>query len=556
MAESETPKANPELLLALVHDAYAGKVVLPEFQRSFVWTREQVEELLISILNGYFIGTFLIIDTDSSSPIFPYRLVDGIESINDNASSKNHTTIRLVLDGQQRLTSVVYALYEPKIPLKTAKNPYRFYLRLEPLLEGKTEEAVEGVSLADRRRLSEFDGLVKDYKAIPFSLLLDPNTFYKWLYSQQTFLRSDTQKDTVASIFRRFQNFMVPVVSLPRETNKGNIVNIFEKINSTGTPLSLFDLAVAQLYTKGIKLRRLWNDFIKQNREAKDYVDNDFPLKVIALLDGRETKRGILLEIVEKMAAERFKELWDTAVASLEEALRRLKSTQGGYGAFSKKWVPYKTLLAPLAALIAEIKKIKGGAAAYSKLDVWYWASVLTARYDSAVDSTTYRDFKDICTWIKGGPAPTWIQNIPTVLEDMDLKGVDEQRSAIYRGLMCLVVLKGAKDFINGQAADITECQVDHIFPRDVFGNHPHVDSILNKTLISSNQDKGAKKPSEYLPSILEKHGSDESNVKETFSTHLISETAYEAMWRDDFDTFLEERRKTFLEEIMRRLSQ
>ncbi|MCX8025666.1 MAG: DUF262 domain-containing protein [Thermanaerothrix sp.] len=46
-------------------------MVLLEFQRSFVWTREDTEELLVSILQGYFIGTFLILDTPPERAIFP-----------------------------------------------------------------------------------------------------------------------------------------------------------------------------------------------------------------------------------------------------------------------------------------------------------------------------------------------------------------------------------------------------------------------------------------------------------------------------------------------------
>jgi len=118
-----------------------------------------------------------------------------------------------------------------------------------------------------------------------------------------------------------------------------------------------------------------------------------------------------------------------------------------------------------------------------------------------------------------------------------------------------MVVLKGARDFINRQVANLMKCQDDHIFPRDVFGKHPYIDCILNRTLISTNQVKGAKRPSEYLPLVLREHGGDEAKVKQTLETHLISEAAYEAMWRDDFDSFLEERKKSFLEEIRGKLS-
>jgi uncharacterized protein with ParB-like and HNH nuclease domain len=58
-----------------LEDAFDGKVVIPEFQRSFVWAREDIEELLLSILQGYFLGTFLMLDTPTDRPMLPFRSV-------------------------------------------------------------------------------------------------------------------------------------------------------------------------------------------------------------------------------------------------------------------------------------------------------------------------------------------------------------------------------------------------------------------------------------------------------------------------------------------------
>lgn len=78
MHDKETPKANPENLLKIVQEAYEAKVVVPEFQRSFVWERNDIQELLTSILQGYFVGSFLMLDTPSSKPMFPFRTIEGL----------------------------------------------------------------------------------------------------------------------------------------------------------------------------------------------------------------------------------------------------------------------------------------------------------------------------------------------------------------------------------------------------------------------------------------------------------------------------------------------
>lgn len=142
MNSIETPKANPERLLAIVKDAYEGKVVVPEFQRSFVWERRDIQELLTSILQGYFIGTFLMLDTPASNPMFPFRLIEGLEQVSNQAYFNNHSTVRLVLDGQQRITSVFYGLYGPDIPLRNSKYPHKFYLLLDAALNGDLEDVV------------------------------------------------------------------------------------------------------------------------------------------------------------------------------------------------------------------------------------------------------------------------------------------------------------------------------------------------------------------------------------------------------------------------------
>ena len=203
MNRVEMPKANPENLLSLVRDAYSGKVVLPEFQRSFVWGREDIEELLISILQGYFIGTFLILDAQPERTLFPYRFVEGLEEVNPAAKQANHSTIRLILDGQQRITSLFYVLYEPNIPLRNSRNPYRFFLRIDSLMEGNIEDAVCGISLADQRRISEMQQMEAEGKAIKISIFRESNKFYQWLYSEQKVI--DTYgKDILQSIMKDF----------------------------------------------------------------------------------------------------------------------------------------------------------------------------------------------------------------------------------------------------------------------------------------------------------------------------------------------------------------
>lgn len=543
----EPPKANPENLLTLVEDAYRGKVVLPEFQRSFVWTRENIEELLVSILQGYFVGTFLILDAPSKRTVFPFRMVEGLEKINPTAIHNHPETIRLVLDGQQRLTSLFYVLHEPEIPLGNSRYPYQFFLRLDSVMDGDPDDAVYGISCADRQRLSAMQNLVEKDEAIRFSLFRDSSRFYHWLYHSRL---QENERDIVEGFYHRFAHFLIPVVSISPEVGEENIINIFERINRTGISLSLFDLVSARLYLKGINLRELWKQFQKHNEALAKLIKPEFVLKVIVLLEGKEVRKSTLLDVIDGLEKNRFEKHWEKACALLIKAYQRITSPDG-YGAVAQRWIPYSTMLVPLAVLLNHVEEKHGGENMYRKVDRWYWGSVFAQHYDQAVDTTTYRDVNEIKRWLEDGNCPAWLENL-RVEQHIDLESIEDQRSAIYRGLICLIVRAGARDFINGQPASLKECQDDHIFPKSRFKSEPQINCILNRTLISSesNKIKSDKRPSTFLPLFLEKHGGNPERLRATLESHLISEEAQKAMEADDFHGFIESRKRSFLGEI------
>ena len=94
-------------IIDLVKRAYEGRLVLPDFQRDFVWTRQDIEELIKSLLENVFIGVLLIQKVDNpENPPFKVTTVKGVPP------EKMHPE-ELILDGQQRITSLFYAMYSP-----------------------------------------------------------------------------------------------------------------------------------------------------------------------------------------------------------------------------------------------------------------------------------------------------------------------------------------------------------------------------------------------------------------------------------------------------------
>ena len=125
-------KTDKTKLLSLIDRAQRGEIVLPQFQRNFVWSRDDIADLLLSIMKGYFIGSFLFLNADKDNNPFGIRTLAGIEV---NEDDLNNRLDLLVLDGQQRLTAINYALTAPNIPVKWAKYPYRFFLNVMKLLK-------------------------------------------------------------------------------------------------------------------------------------------------------------------------------------------------------------------------------------------------------------------------------------------------------------------------------------------------------------------------------------------------------------------------------------
>src|ERR1700733_4983396 len=93
------------LLKNMLEQANDNLLVLPDFQRDFVWKPSDVTKLLASLLNGYPIGGLLFME---SPEIYGQRPLDGV-TLSPESRPKSDT--RLVLDGQQRMTSCYRAFY-------------------------------------------------------------------------------------------------------------------------------------------------------------------------------------------------------------------------------------------------------------------------------------------------------------------------------------------------------------------------------------------------------------------------------------------------------------
>jgi len=516
----------------LVKGVLRGEVVLPDFQRSFTWEPEEIRELLVSLLGGYFIGTMLILETVREDSPFALRFIEGAKKVNENIEIQS--LIKIILDGQQRTTAIFYALYEPNIPLKGRKNPYSYFLNLEKALNEEWDEAVIGVSKSDKKKLRE---LKEKEFIIPFKKLVDRKEIHEQFKNHPKF-------SEIYELIDKFLKRPIHIIKLQRNIQLDKIAETFERINRIGKPLSLFDLLSARLYKHDINLRKL----LKETKERYEFASNvkeEYILRTIALIRRRELKAKEILSLNH----ENFEDDWNKAVKSLQKAYERITDIRDGYGAFDfSKWVPYTPMIVPLAALIHYLESQgKENPKNYAKIDKWYWISVFANRYDQGANTTSFKDYKALIEWIEeDSKIPSFVNKFN--ISDVDL-GVNKQSSATYRGVMNLITLSGALDFQTGQPPQFNQEKVqdDHIFPKSKFETNK-INLIYNRTLITTNASKGNKLPSLYFKERIEEYGKEK--LKNILATHLIPADAIDDLLSDNIESFLEKRKKTILEKI------
>ncbi|MEI7822129.1 MAG: DUF262 domain-containing protein [Verrucomicrobiota bacterium] len=535
-------------LVGLVEQAYEGKICLPDFQRDFVWPPDQIADLLRSILRGYFVGSLLLLRCDRDKPPFSPTLLRGAKSIYSETKPE-----LLLLDGQQRLTSLIYALTSPDLPLKGTKLRRWFFIDLD-LLSGDSDND-DIVIERSKRDIDDLHSSAAQYQRhlLPCTVLLRPADFYKWRDGFEDWVRANQPEKE--SVFRnewrqawqktvdRVQNFEVPLVELPRVAEDdvdamGRVCAIFEKLNSTGVDLSVYDLLTARLYRSKIALHKLWDEACDNNPLLAEWSGgkadtNKFGvlvLRTLALLRDLDPKPKMLISL----NPEGFENDWRRAARAMNRALEIATAIHDdGMGVFHRDWLPNFGLLPVLAALRAVIEEKNLGESERRQVRQWYWCSVFLERFSSAVESKSRKDYSEFHRqWFSGGPRPTVFEEARRIASaEFSIRSATSNASGIYCAVFCLLAKQGARDWQRGEHIELQSLQDHHIFPKDYLKRHgiapgDRTNTVVNRTLIAdqTNNKIRAKAPADYLLStdifsaapatLLSAHFVDESGLE------------------------------------------
>ena len=533
-------KTFPISLKSLLDDAGNGKIQLPDFQRGWVWDDDRIRGLLASISRGFPVGAIMTLQAGGDIRL-KSRMIEGAE---DNATVEADA---FLLDGQQRLTSLYQSLVHEG-PVVTHDNRGRrikrwYYVDMLAAMDPTVdrEEAIISVP-EDRRETRDFGReVVRDLSSreqefqqhmMPTEQLLEGMGWLLeyngyWMGKEHpagnlgTFLPAYQQL-----VLSAFTDYLLPVISLDKETPKEAVCTVFEKVNTGGVTLSMFELVTASFAAQDedFSLRDDWDARRSRMHRAygvlKGVGGNQF-LQAITLLATQERRREAVSagqpqnripavncrknDILNLDVADYYH--WADRVEAGFVSAAKFLYTQSIFSGYN---VPYATQLVPMATLFVELGAALEPANARDQLERWFWSGIFGEAYGGAVETQYALDLTQVAGWIRDGAEPALVTE--SSFNPARLLSLRTRNSAAYKGLYALQMKSGAADWRTAGPLAIDDwlqenIDIHHIFPVAWCSNPDHpvpphlYNSIINKTPIDALTNKiiGGRAPSDYL---------------------------------------------------------
>lgn len=595
MSTFDTTKTQLSELLFSIRE---GKIQLPDFQRNWIWDDDHILSLLVSIARSFPVGAIMLLKAGGNVN-FQSRPIDNVTFSDDNEP----TPEMLILDGQQRLTSLTQALVLDK-PVKTRNAQgndisRHYYIDIDKALrDSRLEDAF--VSVPEDRKIRDNFGrdILKDLSTIeheidefyfPCSQILDSDSWEmaNFEYNEE---RHRDFMDFRKKVLSKFREYGVPVIILDQTTSKEAVCTVFEKVNTGGVQLSVFDLVTASFAANNFNLRDDWSgknegDECRRTDLHSEPVltgikPEDF-LQVVSILHTHERKmndrkagksgkqeaaisckRAAILEL----PVDSYKKLADQAVQGFHQAAKFL----GKQGFSEEREIPYRTQIVSLAAILAHIGdhwRVRDDIC--DRLSQWFWCGIFGELYGGAVETRIANDFEDLVEWTSYvrqtnegvEMTPPEIRTITSAaFQESRLDTLRTKLSAAYKGLSVLVVREGAKDFyykdtIESLSRDEVSIDIHHIFPRvwcvkNGISQNLY-NSIVNKTMISSraNRKIGGSAPSKYIDALQNLPEGSDVEMNDILISHNISPVDIR---KNAFNAFYSNRKFRLIELIER----
>lgn len=543
-----------------------GELRLPEMQRRYVWRSPRVRDLLDSLYRGYPSGAILLWETDEVVPLQDFAVTQ---------QGNPYQSTRLLLDGQQRLTSLSAVIRGEPVSVRGRKKPIELLFNLEhpdhlaivtEVNENAQEDDDDGV--VDNETDSTEDELQQRFDKMTFVVATKKlEQLPQWVKVTEVFktdkdspfLHRAGIKDLDDPRFEKYsqrlaklrgiKKYVYRMDVLERSLSYDEVTEIFVRVNSLGAKLRSSDLALAQITAKWRGALAVFQKFQDQCSKRGFELDLGLHLKnLIAFATGQSrflTVGNLQLDVLQKA--------WKESVKGMEFALDFLKSN---VGIDSPALLSSPFILVTLARFCHN-RNFKISESEADRLRFWILIANAKGRY-SRGSSETFLD-QDLATMRqeKSGPEEL-IERLRLQVGRLDITPGElegrNQRSSLFKTMFLAFKAAGAKDWRSNLAIALDHTgsshrlQFHHLFPKAVLKGpytSREADDIANLSFISgkTNRSISAKPPEKYFPQILEKSG------QSAFDAQCIPHDEH-LLAVDNYKDFLVSRRKLIADRL------
>jgi hypothetical protein len=544
----------------LVAKIERGDIRLPEMQRQYVWQQTRVRDLLDSLYRGYPSGTILTWETDEGVATRDFAI---------DQEAKDKRGFQLLLDGQQRLTSLSAIIRGEPIHVRGRRRPIDILFNLEhpealEIItevneENDTEEAdMEDGDVTDATE----DELLKRFDSMAFVVHAKKlATLPHWVSVTDVFKESsdtpflkkagitsmdDPRYDKYTTRLKRLRDikdYSYRVHILDRDKSYEEVTEIFVRVNSLGAKLRSSDLALAQITAKWRDSLKVFQGFEEECRKMGFDLGLAIHLKnMVACATGQSR-----FKTVGSLTVDRMKEAWGNAKEGMRFALNFLRSNAG----IDSPALLSSPFLVITVANYGHLKDYHLSPDEEKLLRYWVLAANGKARY-SRGSSETFLD-QDLAAIRKGSEIPGLLHSLQTQVGRLEVLPSDlenrNSRSAYFKTMFMAFRKDNAMDWRDQLIISLKHAgsqhtlQFHHIFPQDVLKKldlpQQKINDICNLAFVSgrTNRKISNKEPAIYLPDIISRIGAD-AVTKQCIPNESNLWTV------DQYDSFLAKRRQ------------
>ena len=555
------------------------EIELPEMQRRYVWKSTKVRDLLDSLYRGYPSGAILLWDTDEQVETQGFAVGQEGSSIHKS---------KLLLDGQQRLTSLSAVLRGEPVVVRGRRRPIELLFNLDhpenlvEVTEVDDDSELDELQAnpTDENESSEDDEATDSSSPSDIQLQLESMTFIvknskmaslsNWIDVSDVFANDDNveliRRAGVTSMddprfkiyndrlnrLRKVKQYIYRLDILERTLSYEEVAEIFVRVNSLGVKLRGSDLALAQVTARWRGSLAIFQEYSETCAEQGFRLDTGHHLRTAVSIASSQCK----FKAVSSLKTEDIKDAWDKTKRSTDFALNFLKANCG----ITSPALLSSPLLVTALAYFANKRDFIISPEEASELRRYLLIANAKGRYSRA-SSESVLD-QDLGIIRDGGGVSTLFERLISQVGRIDIQPGDlvgrNQRSSLFKMMFIAFKSKGAQDWKTSVEISLDHggqqdsLQFHHIFPKAFLkGAVPsrEIDVLANLAFISATTNNWirAKSPATYIPQFVSDHGTAMfDNQCIPLDPNLLS--------RESYHEFLAERRVRIARELNRYL--